>query len=115
MSCLSLYTSWPPPSSTAAADIRALWAAFFECRIVSPQWVRHVVRPRSVDSKEHMRYGLGFWLHDSKDVAILEGSDAGVSFRSVHDPRRRVTCTVLSNTSRGAWPIARCLDRLLMG
>jgi len=100
---------------STAADIHALWAAFFEGRIASSQWVRQMVRPRSVDFKEHMRYGLGFWLHDSKDIAILEGSDAGVSFRSAHDPTRRVTYTVLSNTSRGAWPIARCLDRLLMG
>jgi hypothetical protein len=56
-----------------------------------------------------MRYGLGFWLHESSDVVILEGSDAGVSFRSAHDPVRNVTHTVISNTSEGAWPIARLL------
>jgi CubicO group peptidase (beta-lactamase class C family) len=99
---------------STAADISVLWAAFFEGRIVPSSWLRQVLRPRSVDSKERTRYGLGFWLHESKDVAILEGCDAGVSFRSAHDPTRRVTYTVLSNTSRGAWPIARCLDRLLM-
>src|SRR5690348_8972574 len=47
---------------------------------------------------------------------MLEGSDAGVSFRSVHEPGRGVTWTVLSNTSRGSvaadTPIARRLDRL---
>ena len=60
-----------------------------------------------------MRYGLGFWLHASSDVVMLEGSDAGVSFRSAHDPARRLTHTVISNTSNGAWPIARLLrDRL---
>ena len=62
-----------------------------------------------------MRYGLGFWLHESSDVVILEGCDAGVSFRSVHDPAPEVTHTVISNTSDGAWPIARLLDEWLAG
>jgi hypothetical protein len=53
-----------------------------------------------------MRYGLGFWLHRSNDVVILEGSDAGVSFRSVHDPARAITHTVISNTADGAWPMS---------
>jgi hypothetical protein len=44
---------------------------------------------------------------------MLEGFDAGVSFKTVHDPVRRITHTVLSNTSRGAWPIARRLDEQL--
>jgi len=43
----------------------------------------------------------------------LEGFDAGVSFRSVHDPRSALTCTVISNSSDGAWPIARRLDEFL--
>jgi hypothetical protein len=38
---------------------------------------------------------------------MLEGADAGVSFRSIHEPRSGATCTVVSNTSDGAWPIAR--------
>ena len=41
---------------------------------------------------------------------MLEGYDAGVSFRTVHDPDSRVTHTVVSNTSDGAWPIARHLS-----
>jgi hypothetical protein len=43
----------------------------------------------------------------------LAGSDAGVSFRSVHDPRSNLTHTVISNSSNGAWPITRRLDQLL--
>jgi hypothetical protein len=57
-----------------------------------------------------MRYGLGFWLHASTDAVILEGCDAGVSFRSVHDQDTQVTLTVISNTAEGAWPIARYLE-----
>ena len=94
---------------TTVADIRSFWTAFFAGRIVSPDWVREMVRPRSDVPSESMRYGLGFWLHQSTEVVILEGMDAGVSFRSTHDPRSDLTWTVVSNTTDGAWPVARYL------
>jgi CubicO group peptidase (beta-lactamase class C family) len=93
---------------TTVADVRSLWTAFFGGRIVSSDWVREMVRPRSdADSK---RYGLGFWLHVTTDAVVLEGSDAGVSFRSVHDPHLDLTHTVISNMTEGAWPVARFLQ-----
>jgi hypothetical protein len=97
---------------TTVEDIRSLWSAFFAGRIVSPEWVAEMVRPRSEVPSESSRYGLGFWLHASTDVAILEGMDAGVSFRSMHDPRSDTTSTVVSNTTDGAWPVARFLAEL---
>ena len=72
---------------------------------------REMLRPRSDGSGR--RYGLGFWLHESTDVAMLIGSDAGVSFRTVHDPEADVTHTVVSNTSDGAWPVTRLLGERL--
>ncbi|MDQ5834806.1 MAG: beta-lactamase family protein [Actinomycetota bacterium] len=98
---------------STAADISALWSSFFAGRIVSSDWVTEMVRPRSDVRAEAMRYGLGFWLYESGKAVMLEGSDAGVSFRSVHDPASRITSAVISNTSGGAWPIARLLDELL--
>ena len=98
---------------STAADISALWKAFFGGRIVSPAWVAEMVRPRSHATSGSDRYGLGFWLHASTEAVILEGSDAGVSFRSVHDPRRDLSYTVMSNTSDGAWPLARHLGERL--
>jgi CubicO group peptidase (beta-lactamase class C family) len=95
---------------STAADLSSFWQAFFAGRIVSPDWVSEMVRPRSDAPKHSKRYGLGFWLHASSDAVLLEGYDAGVSFRSVHDPRGGVTLTVISNTSDGAWPIARYLE-----
>ncbi len=92
---------------STVADISAFWRAVFAGRIVSTNWVREMVRPRSDVPSNSMRYGLGFWLHASKDIVVLEGYDAGVSFRTEHDPRADVTWTVISNTSDGAWPIAR--------
>jgi CubicO group peptidase (beta-lactamase class C family) len=98
---------------STAADISSLWSAFFAGRIVSKQWVAEMVRPRSDEPRQSRRYGLGFWLHASTDVVALEGHDAGVSFRSVHDPASTTTHTVISNTSEGAWPITLLLDDLL--
>jgi hypothetical protein len=98
---------------STAADIHAMWTALFAGRIVSPGWVAEMVRPRSDVPSEAMRYGLGFWLHQSRDAVMLEGSDAGVSFRTVHDPVGRFTHTVLSNTTSGAWPITGHLDEFL--
>jgi len=92
---------------STAADVRALWNAFFAGRVVSEEWAREMTCPRS-DAPDHdRRYGLGFWLHASTDTVILEGYDAGVSFRSLHDPHTDTTCTVMSNWTDGAWPIAR--------
>ena len=98
---------------STGADLRAFWASLFAGGIVSPDWVAEMVRPRSEVPSEEMRYGLGFWLHRSTDVVLLEGMDAGVSFRSVHDPGRDLTHTSLSNTTRGAWPITRLLAERL--
>ena len=92
------------------ADISSFWLAFFAGRIISTEWVAEMVRPRSDVPAKSKRYGLGFWLHASTDAVILEGCDAGVSFRSVHDPNTQVTLTVISNTAGGAWPIARLLE-----
>ena len=60
-----------------------------------------------------MRYGLGFWLYDSTGAVSLHGFDAGVNFVSTHDRDGRFTYTVLSNKSRGAWPVSQRLDQLL--
>ena len=96
---------------STAADLRSLWTAFIAGRIVPRSRVEQMVRPRSeVPGQVYSRrYGLGFWLHASTDTVILEGMDAGVSFRSVHDPRSDMTHTVISNTTDGAWPVTRFL------
>jgi CubicO group peptidase (beta-lactamase class C family) len=98
---------------STVGDIRSLWTAFFAGGIVSTEWVAEIVRPRSNAPSQARRYGLGFWLHASTETVMLEGMDAGVSFRSVHDAGTSVTHTVISNTTTGAWPIARHLDERL--
>ena len=67
---------------STAADLRAFWIALFAGRIVPEHRVAEMVRPRSDVPEEEKRYGLGFWLHGSSAVVMLEGYDAGVSFRT---------------------------------
>ena len=101
---------------STVADVSSFWRAFFAGQIVSRDWVGEMVRAYSDVPSESMRYGLGFWLHESTDTVLLVGDDAGVSFCSVHDPCSRVTHTVISNASDGAWPITEYLDdRLELG
>jgi len=87
---------------TTTADLRAFWTALFGGRLLAPATVAQLATAPDGDP-----YGLGFWL-DTPGLA-LEGSDAGVSCRTLHDPERDVTVTVLANTSEGAWPIAKRL------
>lgn len=98
---------------STASDVRALWTSFFAGRIVTSEWVAEMTRPRSETASQARRYGLGFWLHPTREVVLLEGMDAGVSFRSSHDPRADLTCTVISNTSDGAWPVVAFLEERL--
>ena len=95
---------------STAADIRSLWTAFFDGKIVSHDWVAEMLRPHSDVPSKSRRYGLGFWLHASADAVLLTGSDAGVSFSSLHEPPSNVTRTVISNTSHGTWPVSSYLD-----
>jgi CubicO group peptidase (beta-lactamase class C family) len=98
---------------STAADVSVLWRSLFTNKIVPAEWVAEMVRPRSDATAHSKRYGLGFWLGRSDSTVILEGLDAGVSFRSVHDPLSRVTQTVISNDSEGAWPLTEQLAELM--
>jgi CubicO group peptidase (beta-lactamase class C family) len=98
---------------TTAADVHALWSALYAGRIVAADWLAEMVRPRSDVPSDSMRHGLGFWLHPTGEAVIMDGCDAGVSFRTNHDPASGGTHTVLSNTTAGAWPVARRLAELL--
>lgn len=95
---------------STVADFSSFWEALFAGRVVSKAWVDEMVRPRSDAPEATEPYGLGFWLHRTTARVSLEGRDAGVSFRSVHDPSSSLTHTVTSNTSDGAWPITRHLE-----
>lgn len=100
---------------STVADLSTFWRSLFAGRIVPAERVAEMVRPHSDVPDESMRYGLGFWLHETTDEVVLEGYDAGVSFRSVHQPQTSLTHTVIANTSDGAWPIAQHLSEHFSG
>nr|WP_042198190.1 serine hydrolase domain-containing protein [Kibdelosporangium sp. MJ126-NF4]CEL23255.1 penicillin-binding protein [Kibdelosporangium sp. MJ126-NF4]CTQ94417.1 penicillin-binding protein [Kibdelosporangium sp. MJ126-NF4] len=93
---------------STTSDFTAFWRALLEGAIVPAEWVASMTRPRG-EYDEKLHYGLGFWLPVGTNTVMLEGFDAGVSFRSTHAPESGLTCTVIANTAEGAWPIARQL------
>jgi CubicO group peptidase (beta-lactamase class C family) len=100
---------------TTVGDVHRLWAALGEGLILDRATLAAAWQPRSDVPSEGQRYGLGFWLHSKGPGVMLEGYDAGVSFRAVHDPESDTTHTVISNWTNGAWPVTRALDRDLLG
>jgi CubicO group peptidase (beta-lactamase class C family) len=103
---------------STVGDFGRFWPAMFDGRILSREVVEELVRKRS-DAEDGNGYGIGFWLtapagsSAHPETVMLEGFDAGVSFRSWHERVTGTTATVVSNTSDGAWPIAGRLAELL--
>ncbi|WP_430645039.1 serine hydrolase domain-containing protein [Agromyces sp. GXS1127] len=95
---------------TTAADLTAFWRALFDGRIVGPATVEAMIRPRADVPGEAKRSGLGLFLLETSDVVLVEGHDAGASFRSMHDPVTRRTISVLGNSSEGAWALVDALE-----
>ena len=98
---------------TTADDLHRFWLALSEGRIVSRETVEEMTRPRHDVPEERMRYGMGFWIHRTHPVLILEGFDAGASFRSTHIVDAQTTVSVLGNSSHGAWPVISVLARAI--
>jgi CubicO group peptidase (beta-lactamase class C family) len=93
-----------------AGDIARLWTAVFTGRVVSREAVAEMVRPQWDISPSSRRYGLGFWLANARGGVVLEGCDAGISFRSTFEPSTGLVYSVFSNTTSGAWPVLRELE-----
>ncbi|WP_425845203.1 serine hydrolase domain-containing protein [Agrococcus sp. TSP3-2-1] len=95
---------------TTADDLHRFWLALLDGRIVSRPMVDEMIRPRHDVPEEEKRYGLGFWLHGTHDALMLEGWDAGASFRSTHLVATRTTVSVLGNSSEGGWRLIGALE-----
>jgi CubicO group peptidase (beta-lactamase class C family) len=94
---------------TTVDDVHRLWAALLGGQIVSETTVSEMLRPHTDRDEDGESYGLGVWLDLDSGAAMLRGSDAGVSFASLHDPSRRITYTVIANTADAAWPVNRAI------
>ena len=102
---------------TTADDLHRFWQALLDGRIVALETLAAMTQPTHDVPEEDMRCGLGFWMHRTHPALILDGYDAGVSFRSTHLVDSRTTVSVLGNSSEGAWPVvaelARAIDAAL--
>jgi CubicO group peptidase (beta-lactamase class C family) len=94
---------------STADDLHAFWGALTAGRIVREETVAEMIRPRFDVPEEGLRYGMGVFLGATGPQLIMEGYDAGVSFRSTHNPRTATTVSVLGNSSEGAWPLVHTL------
>jgi CubicO group peptidase (beta-lactamase class C family) len=56
-------------------------------------------------------YGYGFWIDRKRDYIQLVGHDAGVSFYSSTSRTSEDGFTIISNTSSGAWTLARLIKQ----
>ena len=97
---------------TNADDVLAFWRALTGGVLVTAEDYATMTRPRNFFPQERMRYGLGMWLHETGPALIMEGCDAGQSFRSTHDPETGLTATVFGNTAGNAWGIVKELGKL---
>jgi CubicO group peptidase (beta-lactamase class C family) len=96
-------------------DISLFWTALFSGAIVPFHVVRRMTLTATERADGDRDYGLGFWVDPKRSGVMLEGFDAGVSFRSWHQPSTGFGYTVISNTSSGAWRMARMLSDVVDG
>lgn len=94
---------------TTADDLHTFWRALTEGRIVNEATVEEMTHPRFDVPEEGMRSGIGVFLGATGPQLIIEGHDAGVSFRSIHNPSTATTLSALGNSSEGAWPVVHLL------
>jgi CubicO group peptidase (beta-lactamase class C family) len=95
-----------------AGDIDRLWRSFFAAEVLSPELTSVFLGKAATDSsKPHSFYAHGHWIHDDgiRPLRYIVGQDAGVSFRS-NAYANGTIATVVSNSSRGAWPMIRSID-----
>jgi CubicO group peptidase (beta-lactamase class C family) len=97
---------------TTTEDMARFWQALFAGEIVRPATLALMTIPQG-HTPGRTPYGLGLWLDPHTDAVDLEGYDAGISFRSVHQPSRQLTWTIISNWSDGAWPLTDRVGHLL--
>jgi CubicO group peptidase (beta-lactamase class C family) len=90
------------------ADIERLWRGVLDHRVIGPSLVDSFLG-KAVHAREQTFYGRGVWIQDDPPLHYIVGQDAGVSFRSSLRADGTIA-TVVSNTSRGAWPMVRAIE-----
>lgn len=100
---------------STAGDIEKLWNALLEGRLLSEK-LTGTFLTAAVECKPGRWYGCGVWIGREEGTLPglrIVGHDAGVSFRSTCAGSGTVA-TVVSNTSDGAWAMAREIEACLL-
>jgi hypothetical protein len=92
---------------STVGDVHRLWDSLLAGGVVPLDLVEEMFRVRPARGLDG--YGFGVWLGDNGATAIMEGSDPGASFRSLHHRRAGTTVAVILNTTEGAQPILRVI------
>ncbi len=101
-------------SFTTAADIERLWLAFVDNQVLSTALTDRYISPTN-HYKDSIHDGCGVWIDKSEPSSLyIEGADAGVSFMSRRFADGTIS-TVISNTSEGAWSVAKSINAALSG
>jgi len=93
---------------TTVADVERLWRGVLEGRVIGPEFVTSFLE-KSAHARDQTFYGRGVWFQDDPPLHYIIGQDAGVSFRSSLRADGTIA-TVVSNSSRGAWPMVRAIE-----
>lgn len=102
---------------TTAQDVAICWDAFWNDHILPKELVQLFTRPfvKAEGEGANTHYGHGIWIFDDlkRHREYFTGCDAGVSFMSLVDRNEGLLITVLSNTTDGAWPVLRDINKIL--
>lgn len=93
------------------ADMSRFWKRLKAGEIVSDSIIESFLKPQNTVDKGW--YGYGFWIDNKRDHIELVGHDAGVSFYSSTSRTAEDGFTVISNTSTGAWPLAKLIKETI--
>ncbi len=101
---------------TTASDLLLFWAALERGAVLPAATVGRLTGAtgNTIDAarnRQGLRYGLGFWRDEPLDLVFLVGMDAGVSACTGVHRSTDTVYAVLSNTSSGAWPVTKAIER----
>lgn len=91
-------------------DMEKFWHSLKTGCLLQREIVFELLKPREYIANEGLWYGYGFWIDEKRDQIVLEGYDAGVSFRSVIGRECDDGYTIISNTSFGVWSLVDLLN-----
>jgi CubicO group peptidase (beta-lactamase class C family) len=99
---------------TTIYDIERLWDAFWDYKILSKEMVQIYTGPfvEATSEGANKFYGHGIWVRKGAGLDTEEyiiGEDAGVSFYTGVTRAKKLLVTVMSNTTKGAWPLLRAI------